>query len=92
LGEIRQRMASNAMFRGFGPAVMAMTGLIAFATAAAQTIWPALTTVAQPFEKMAAESIRLLSDIGGRSSDAQKAEMIVIPHEIIVRGSCARQR
>ncbi|MEO0792385.1 MAG: hypothetical protein AAFY27_07565 [Pseudomonadota bacterium] len=42
LGEIRQRMASNAMFRGFGPAVMAMTGLIAFATAAAQTIWPAV--------------------------------------------------
>lgn len=39
---IRSHLAAGAMFRGFGAAVMAVTGLLAVATAGAQTIWPAL--------------------------------------------------
>jgi hypothetical protein len=39
IGDIRQQMASGMLFRGFGPAVMACSGLLALATAAAQTAW-----------------------------------------------------
>jgi LacI family transcriptional regulator len=56
----------------------------------AQTIWPALTTVAQPFEKMALEAVGLLS--GDRDLDAHSdaSETIVVPHKIVVRKSCAK--
>lgn len=55
----------------------------------AQTIWPSLTTVAQPFERMAIEAVRLLSgerNLGGGGS----VETIVVPHKIVVRKSCAK--
>lgn len=39
LGDIRRQLAAGTMFRGFGPAVIATTGLLAFATAAAQALW-----------------------------------------------------
>ena len=55
----------------------------------ANTIWPSLTTVAQPFEQMAVEAIRLLSGQSSYGGSDTKAEMIVAPHEIVVRGSCA---
>lgn len=38
---IRSQLAAGTMFRGYGPAVMAITGILAIATAGAQTIWPA---------------------------------------------------
>ena len=38
---IRSHLAAGTMFRGFGPAVMAVTGALAFVTALAQSIWPA---------------------------------------------------
>lgn len=41
IGDIRQHLASGTLFRGFGPAVMAGSGLLAFAVAAAQTAWAA---------------------------------------------------
>lgn len=42
IANIRSHLAAGTMFRGFGPAVMAFTGLLAIATAGAQSIWPAL--------------------------------------------------
>lgn len=42
LGDIRARLAAGDMFLGFGPAVMAVTGVMAFITALLQTAWPGL--------------------------------------------------
>jgi hypothetical protein len=39
IGSIRQQLAAGTMFRGFGPAVVAATGLLAAATATAQSLW-----------------------------------------------------
>jgi hypothetical protein len=39
IGSIRQQLAAGTMFRGFGPAVIATTGLLAALTTAAQSIW-----------------------------------------------------
>lgn len=39
IGSIRQQLAAGTMFRGFGPAVIAVTGALALATAVAQSIW-----------------------------------------------------
>src|SRR5262245_27110798 len=39
IGTIRQQLAAGTMFRGFGPAVIAVTGLLALGTAVVQSIW-----------------------------------------------------
>ena len=39
IGSIRQQVAAGTMFRGFGPTVVAATGLLAAVTAAVQSIW-----------------------------------------------------
>jgi hypothetical protein len=39
IGSIRQQVAAGTMFRGFGPAVVATTGLLAAVTAAVQSLW-----------------------------------------------------
>jgi hypothetical protein len=39
IGSIRQQVAAGTMFRGFGPTVVAITGLLAAVTAIAQSIW-----------------------------------------------------
>jgi hypothetical protein len=39
IGSIRQQLAAGTMFRGFGPAVVAATGLAAAGTATAQSLW-----------------------------------------------------
>lgn len=39
IGNIRQQLAAGTMFRGFGPAVIALTGLLALTTAAVQSLW-----------------------------------------------------
>ena len=39
IGSIRQQLAAGTMFRGFGPAVIAVTGVLALVTAVAQSIW-----------------------------------------------------
>lgn len=41
ISDIRSQLASGTLFRGFGPAVMAVTGVLALITAGAQTIWAA---------------------------------------------------
>jgi len=38
IGSIRQQLAAGTMFRGFGPAVIAVTAVLALATAAAQSV------------------------------------------------------
>lgn len=40
IANIRSHLAVGTLFRGFGPAVIAVTGLLAIATAGAQTVWP----------------------------------------------------
>ena len=40
ISEIRSQMAVGRMFRGFGPAVIALTGLFAALLTSAQMIWP----------------------------------------------------
>lgn len=40
IGDIRAKLATNAMFRGFGPRIVAITGLLALLNALAQTLWP----------------------------------------------------
>lgn len=39
IGDIRQQMATGVLFRGFGPAVIACSGLLAVTTAVAQTVF-----------------------------------------------------
>lgn len=39
IGDIRLNMAAGTLFRGFGPAVVAASGLLAIATAGAQSVW-----------------------------------------------------
>ena len=45
----------------------------------AQTIWPALTTVAQPFEEMAADAVRILSGKIASRDDPKISELVVAP-------------
>ena len=40
ISAIRGQLAQEAMFRGFGPAVIAATGALALAATAAQMLWP----------------------------------------------------
>lgn len=40
VAHIRERMAASTQFRGFAPEAVALTGLLAFAAAAAQSAWP----------------------------------------------------
>jgi len=47
LAHIRTRLAAGMLFQGFGPAAIAATGLLAFATAEAQALWPDLLTRSQ---------------------------------------------
>ena len=44
IGEIRSQIASNTAFRGYGPLAISITGLLAFITAAAQSLLPVATT------------------------------------------------
>ncbi len=53
----------------------------------ARTIWPSLTTIAQPFQNMALEAVRLLSK-PAKDVHTDKAELIIVPHKVIVRDSC----
>nr|WP_276591784.1 substrate-binding domain-containing protein [Sphingomicrobium nitratireducens] len=47
-----------------------------------QTMWPALTTVSQPFNRMAESAVRLASR--GREASGQS---VILPHELVVRAS-----
>lgn len=54
-------------------------------TPISQTIWPELTTIAQPFEAIATEAVRFLSEnqVSGDSVSQTK----ILPHELLVRAS-----
>ncbi|MFP3945081.1 MAG: hypothetical protein ACLFWF_14385 [Alphaproteobacteria bacterium] len=40
ISSIRSQVAAGTLFRGFGPTVMAVTGLLAVMTGGAQSLWP----------------------------------------------------
>jgi hypothetical protein len=63
IGSIRQQLAAGTMFRGFGPAVIAITGVLAAATATAQSIWLDDPT-RQPLAFFAAWAITALASAG----------------------------
>ena len=48
ISEIRNQMAVGRMFRGFSPAVVALTGLFAALLASAQIIWPRALAANEP--------------------------------------------
>ena len=57
--------------------------------AIATTMWPPLTTVAQPYAQMARESVRLLTEVGPPGDAGEAAEKITIDHALKVRQSTA---
>ncbi|MCF6196006.1 MAG: LacI family DNA-binding transcriptional regulator [Emcibacter sp.] len=54
-------------------------------TPIAQTIWPELTTVAQPFEEIADEAVKTLS--AKRKSGGRVSETLILGHELVIRES-----
>jgi len=57
-------------------------------TSIAETIWPALTTIAQPFDALALSALEALQALPLESSDVSQTR--VLDFNLIVRGSCAR--
>jgi LacI family transcriptional regulator len=55
-------------------------------------IWPALTTVRQPYLEMARRSLQILDGAGGqvRPQDVQMRH--ILPHELVVRETTAAPR
>ena len=53
-------------------------------TPISQTIWPSLTTIAQPFDQIAEMALTLLEQSGG---PGQEIRSVVLPHELIIRES-----
>jgi LacI family transcriptional regulator len=56
----------------------------------ASAIWPALTTVPQPYVEMARKAVTLLNMEGERPGDPDAVARHLIPHSLIVRDSTAR--
>lgn len=56
-------------------------------TSISETMWPELTTVAQPFGEIAREAVRLVGDTSKRDGNVSATR--VLAHEIIFRGSTA---
>lgn len=57
--------------------------------AIATTMWPPLTTVAQPYAQMASESVRLLTQVGAPGESGAAAEKVTIDHALKLRQSTA---
>lgn len=49
IADIRSRVTAGTLFQGFGPAVVSVSGLLAFAGAAAQTFWPGLAATQEAY-------------------------------------------
>lgn len=49
-----------------------------------EIMWPALTTIAQPFEQIGTEAVRLVS---GAEADSNESITKVLPHKLLVRAS-----
>jgi hypothetical protein len=62
IGSIRSALAAGTMFRGFGPSVIAVTGVMAVATAAVQTAWPG--TAQGPLEYLITWGVTALASAG----------------------------
>jgi LacI family transcriptional regulator len=85
-------MAIGALkaLRAVGLKVPQDVALIGFDdTPIASMVEPALTTVRQPIERMGSMAVELLLDLlASSSSDQVPAHRIILPTELIVRGSC----
>lgn len=57
-------------------------------TPIAETIWPTLTTIAQPFEEMAVAAVGMLNRSGAEVHQ-ERSLLKMTPHTLIVRESCA---
>jgi len=57
-------------------------------TPISQTIWPELTTVAQPFDDIAREAVKLVSVIRGNSQPT--SETLILRHQLLLRASTGR--
>lgn len=55
-----------------------------------QTIWPELTTIAQPFDAIAADAIRCLA--ANRDGSKEVSQTLVLPHKLLVRASTASRK
>ena len=47
--DIRSQMTASKMFRGFGPAILAVTGLLALGIAGMQSVWPDVFAPSTPY-------------------------------------------
>ena len=54
------------------------------------SVWPALTTVRQPYLEMARRSIRILDDAGDAVTAGDHQVRHIIPHELILRETTVR--
>ncbi len=54
-------------------------------TPISQTIWPELTTVAQPFEAIAREAVKMIDEGAGNASGISSTR--VLPHKLVIRES-----
>ena len=62
-------------------------------TALATNVWPELTTIRQPIADMAETAVAmLLTRLRTRDDNAEEEADRVLPHELVVRESCAPPR
>lgn len=62
-------------------------------TALATNVWPELTTIRQPIAEMAETAVAmLLTRLRTRTDDAEEEADRVLPHELVIRESCAPPR
>lgn len=54
-------------------------------TPISQTIWPELTTIAQPFDRIACVAVKMTSELN--TVDSGVSSTRVLPHELVIRGS-----
>jgi LacI family transcriptional regulator len=55
--------------------------------ASSRAAWPQITTIRQPKAEMAGAAVDILTDPGLRRQGADQAMRLMLPHELIVRGS-----
>ena len=55
----------------------------------ARTLWPSLTTVAQPLDAMAAACVRILTGGAPALRGAARSETYIARHDTVIRDSCA---
>ncbi|EJL29293.1 LacI family DNA-binding transcriptional regulator [Novosphingobium sp. AP12] len=79
----------TAMKRGIAvPEQLSISGFDDVATSRAA--WPQITTIRQPKAEMAAAAVDILTDPGFRKQRVGQAPRLMLPHELITRGSTGK--